>query len=358
MQADLFGLYGFVNLEMELTRPKWFLSFAVLTQVVFWLVTFFLVYYVSVVNYQPHDVLPRFGLIAACHLTNFYVCYSFLVPRYYEKGNRLAAFSGLLILLIVLTPLRNLIEHHFIASSLDFRGRFFNGRSRRGTVLFSELFIAAVASLLRLTVSNEEKQTKMVALENLHLQTELRFLKAQMNPHFLFNTINNIYSLTLLKSDKAPAALMKLSGLLRYMLYDSSGKVTLQQEMEALQAYVELFQLRFEQKLAIEIIYEVKPAIEIESLLLIPLLENALKHSGIGVQQAASVSMKLWMPEKNRLAISVNNTKADPPVLQDAGGIGLANIQKRLLLVYPHKHTLVIDENDRSFSITLSILIA
>ncbi|WP_158085104.1 sensor histidine kinase [Niastella vici] len=342
---------------MELTRRNWFLSFAVLTQIVFWLVTFFLVYYVSVVNYQPHDAVTRFLLIAACHLTNFYVCYSFLVPRYYEKGHRLAAFAGLLMLLIVLTPLRNLIEHHFIASSLDFRDRFFNGRNRRGTVLFSELFIAAVASLLRLAVSNEEKQTKMAALENLHLQTELRFLKAQMNPHFLFNTINNIYSLTLLKSDKASTALMKLSGLLRYMLYESSGKVTLQQEMEALRAYVELFQLRFEQKLAIEIIYEVNQAVEMESLLLIPLLENALKHSGIGVQPA-TVFMKLSMPEKNRLVISVNNTKANPPVLQDAGGIGLVNIQKRLQLVYPLKHTLIIDENDRSFSITLSILIA
>jgi len=358
MQKHLFRLYGFVNLKMELTRRNWFLSFAVLTQVVFWLVTFFLVYYVSFINYQPQDALYRFLLIAGCHLLNFYVCYSFLVPRYYEKGHRLAAIAGLLVLLLLLTPLRHLIEHHFIASSIDFRNRFFNGRSRRGTVLFSELFIAAVASLLRLAVSNEEKQSKMVVLENLHLQSELRFLKAQMNPHFLFNTINNIYSLTLLKSDKASEALMKLSGLLRYLLYESSGKVTLQQEMEALQAYVELFQLRYEQKLAIEIGNEVTHAVEVESLLLIPLLENALKHSAIGVQQQATIYMKLSMHQKNRLVICLNNTKANPPVLQDAGGIGLVNIQKRLQLVYPHKHTLIIEENDRSFSVTLSILVA
>src|SRR5258706_145002 len=82
------------------------------------------------------------------------------------------------------------IEKHFIANTGDFRARFMNGR--RGATLFSEIFIAAVASLLRLAISNEEKQSRMVELENLHLQTELRFLKAQMNPHFLFNTINNI----------------------------------------------------------------------------------------------------------------------------------------------------------------------
>jgi hypothetical protein len=347
---------GFVNLSMELTRRNRFLSFAVITQVIFWLVTFFLVIYVSVINYAPEDVVLRSVFISICHLINFYVCYSFLVPRYYEKGNRLAAVAGLLVLLIVLTPLRNLIEHHFIAYTGDFRARLMNGR--RGATLFSEIFIAAVASLLRLAVSNEEKQSRMVELENLHLQTELRFLKAQMNPHFLFNTINNIYSLTLLKSYKASEALMKLSGLLRYMLYESSGKVTLQKEIDALQAYVELFLLRFEQKLSIEIVNEARSAVEIESLLLIPLLENALKHSAIGVQPQATVFMKLAMPEKNKLSIYLHNTKADPPVLQEAGGIGLVNIRKRLQLVYPDKHELIIEENKQTFSVTLSIVVA
>jgi sensor histidine kinase YesM len=347
---------GFVNLIMELTRRNRFLSFAVITQVIFWLVTFFLVVYVSAINYEPDNVVPRSLLISSCHLINFYVCYSLLIPRYYEKGNRLAAIAGLLVMLIVLTPVRNLIEYHFVAITGDFRARLMNGR--RGATLFSEIFIAAVASLLRLAVSNEEKQSRMVELENLHLQTELRFLKAQMNPHFLFNTINNIYSLTLLKSYKASEALMKLSGLLRYMLYESSGKVTLQKEMDALQAYVELYQLRYEQKLAIEIVYEVISAVDIESLLLIPLLENALKHSAIGIQSQATVFMKLSMPEKNKLKIYLHNTKANPPVLQDAGGIGLVNIQKRLQLVYPDKHELIIDDNKQSFSVTLSIVVA
>jgi two-component system LytT family sensor kinase len=349
---------GFVNLSMELTRRNRFLSFAVITQVIFWLVTFLLVLYVSVINYAPEDVVLRSVFIAICHLINFYVCYSFLVPRYYEKGNRLAAVAGLLVLLILLTPVRNAVEHLFIAHPDVFRTRLLSERRAKGATLFSEIFIAAVASLLRLAVSNEEKQSRMVELENLHLQTELRFLKAQMNPHFLFNTINNIYSLTLLKSYKASEALMKLSGLLRYMLYESSGKVTLQKEIDALQAYVELFLLRFEQKLSIEIVNEARSAVEIESLLLIPLLENALKHSAIGVQPQATVFMKLVMPEKNKLSIYLHNTKADPPVIQEAGGIGLVNIRKRLQLVYPDKHELIIDENKQTFSVTLSIVVA
>jgi LytS/YehU family sensor histidine kinase len=280
------------------------------------------------------------------------------VPKFYEKGKRAAAITGILLLLILLTPLRNFIGHHFVSNATEAGVRFTNGRRGKGAILFSEIFIAAVASLLRLAVSNEQKQSKMVALENLHLQTELRFLKAQMNPHFLFNTINNIYSLTLLKSNKASEALMKLSALLRYMLYESTGKVTLQQEIDALQAYVELFQLRFEHHLSIHIVNEVKQTVEIESLLLVPLLENALKHSAIGLQPQATVSLKITLAEKDKLLIYLHNTKANPPVIQDAGGIGLANIQKRLQLVYPYKHTLAIEDDKQFFSVTLSIVIA
>lgn len=347
----------FVNLVMQLNRRKWVLSFAVITQVIFWLVAFFLVIYVSIIYYRPEDVLLRSLLTGTCHLINFYVCYSFIIPRYYEKGNRITAIAAVFLLLILLTPLRNFIEHHFISNAGEAGIRLMSSRRGRGATLFSEIFIAAVASLLRLAVSNEEKESKMVVLENLHLQTELRFLKAQMNPHFLFNTINNIYSLTLLKSGKASEALMKLSALLRFMLYESSGKVTLQQEMEALHAYVELFQLRFEQPLAIQIINEVNRSVEIESLLLIPLLENALKHSAIGLQEQASVSMKITMEERNKLLIYLDNTKANPPVMQEVGGIGLSNVQKRLQLVYANKHTLVIKDDKHSFSINLSILL-
>lgn len=353
----MFGKGCFVFLIMEFTRPKKYLSFEVVTQVTFWLVALMLVIYVSVANLRSEDALPRAALIFICHLINFYVCYSLLIPRYYEKGHRWLALAGAIALLIVLTPIRNLIELHY-SPTFDANIRFAVRRRIKGAVLFSEIFICALASLLRLAVNNEEKKTKMVELENLHLQSELRFLKAQMNPHFLFNTINNIYSLTILKSNRASEALMKLSGLLRYLLYENAGKVTLEKETEALLAYAELFQLRFEQKLLIDIVNNVTRYIEIESQLLIPLLENALKHSAIGIQPQASVQMKIDMPDQQTLQVYLHNTKADPPVQQEAGGIGLANIQKRLQLVYPGKHELTINDNTTTFLINLRIQIA
>ena len=127
---------------------------------------------------------------------------------------------------------------------------YLNGKAGLGGVLFAEIFIAAFAFLLRLSLNYEIERARAIEYQNLHLQSELRFLKAQMNPHFLFNTLNNIYSLIVVKSVKAETALMRLSDLLRYMLYESTGKVNLQKELKVLYAYIELFQLRFEQKLS------------------------------------------------------------------------------------------------------------
>ena len=294
------------------------------------------------------------GLLMLCHLTNFYVVYSFLVPRFYKKNRKLLV-AGLLILVIVLTSLRELIERQFADGSYVLAAHYMNGKAGLGGVLFAEIFIATFAFLLRLSLNYEIERARAIELENLHLQSELRFLKAQMNPHFLFNTLNNIYSLIVMKSDKAETALIRLSDLLRYILYESAGKVSLQKELKVLYAYIELFQLRFQQKLSVEIINEVDYPVEIESLLLIPFLENAIKHSAIGLQPA-TVLMKITRQEKNKLNVYVHNTKANPPIEQEVGGIGLINIKKRLELLYPGKHELIIDENEHTFSVTLTIV--
>jgi sensor histidine kinase YesM len=343
----------FVYLSMKLPPGKWFLSIAFITQFLFWFTSLLLVIYVAANNQQRQNVVLYSGLLMACHLTNFYVVYSFLVPRYYKK-NTPVPVVGLLVLIIVLTSFREIIEHQFVDGSYVLAANYLNGKAGWGGVLFAEIFIATFAFLLRLSLNYEIERARAIELQNLHLQSELRFLKAQMNPHFLFNTLNNIYSLIVVKSVRAETALMRLSDLLRYMLYESTGKVNLQKELKVLYAYIELFQLRFEQKLSIEIINEVDGPVEIESLLLVPLLENALKHSAIRLQPA-TVLMKITKQEEDTLHIYVHNTKANPPIEQEVGGIGLVNIKKRLELLYPDKHELRIDENEHTFSVTLTI---
>jgi sensor histidine kinase YesM len=340
---------------MKLPPGKWFLSIAFITQFLFWLTSLLLVVYVAANNQRRENVVLYSGLLMLCHLTNFYIVYSFLVPRYYKKNNKLLV-AGLLVLVIVLTYLRGIIERQFTDGSYVLASHYLNGKAGFGGMLFAEIFIIVFAFLLRLSLNYEIERARAIELENLHLQSELRFLKAQMNPHFLFNTLNNIYSLIVLKSDKAETALMRLSDLLRYMLYESTGKVNLQKELEVMYAYIALFQLRFEQKLSIEIINEVDCPVEIESLLLVHFLENSIKHSALGMQPGATVLMKITRQENDTLHLYVYNTKANPPIQQDVGGIGLVNIKKRLELLYPNKHELNIDENEHTFSVTLTIV--
>src|SRR5207247_10000439 len=134
----------FLNWNIELRRRRNFLSFAVITQVVFWLVALILVIYASSVNLKAQDVLPRASLIFICHLVTFYFCYSILIPRYFEKGNRLMAVAGLIALLVVLTPVRNYIEMHFAANADLLNTRFIIRRRLKASIFFSEIIVAAV----------------------------------------------------------------------------------------------------------------------------------------------------------------------------------------------------------------------
>jgi len=196
---------------------------------------------------------------------------------------------------------------------------------------------------------------QLAEVERLQLETELRFLKAQTSPHFLFNTINNIYALTLAKSDQAPAALMKLSALLRYLLYECHEKVSLQKELAALESYADLFRLRYQSPVALSISNQVaNKHLLLEPLLLLPLLENAVKHSALGVDDGAYVLMDIRQ-EAHAIVATVLNSRASQPVASESGGIGLANIRKRLEILYPAAHSLSIHDTELSFSVQVKI---
>lgn len=198
------------------------LSFGRKVQFAFWIVLFSFVSYLSATALGWPESLLRGVMIFTCHILNFYVCYSWFVPHYIERRRYAPALIGIILLLIILTGLRfYIIEQYKAFGEVALRLR---PAGRLAFILFSEIAVTGFAILLRLAVNHEENKRKMAEMEKMQLETELRFLKAQMSPHFLFNTINNIYSLTLVKSDKAPDALMKLSDLLRYLLYESQKK--------------------------------------------------------------------------------------------------------------------------------------
>lgn len=347
----MFVLPGYcVNLIMSIANPS---LYGYRLQAAFWLVLLLFTGYLSSLALGWPQGAYRTLLVLACHLVNFYVCYSFLVPRFYEQRRYVSAFAGLVLLLLLLTPLRDAVEQTYVMVAPLHQQ--FGPVGRIGFVLFTELIIAAVASLLRLAVSHEQNKQHLAALEKLQLEAELRFLKAQMNPHFLFNTINNIYALALQRSEKTADALLRLSGLLRYLLYESNGPVTLAREAAALQAYADLFRLRYEQPVDLKLdIPEHLHAVPVEPLLLIPLLENILKHAGLGVDPRAFGRFTVAQ-HYNRLVVSTHNSHAAARVVSEASGIGLPNIRRRLDVLYGEQATLVTDDRPDGFSLTLTL---
>jgi sensor histidine kinase YesM len=328
------------------------LSFSTSAQIAFWALLFLFVLYVSSVSMGIGMALSRASLIFLCHLINFYVVFSFLTPNYFEKKKYFSFAAGVFLLILLLTPFRLWLEKGFVINSSLYATR----KNIFGLVLFSEISIVAFSSLLRIAVNTNETKRKMVEMERLNLETELKFLKSQMSPHFLFNTINNVYSLSLSKSNKAPEALLKLSELLRYLLYECNHQVPLYKEVSALNSYIELFQLRYEEPLNILLISSIeKKEMSIEPMLLIPILENAEKHSAIGVAKNAFVLVKL-NEESGVLTANFQNSKST--IInhdEEAGGIGLQNIRKRLSMLQLKDDALRISETETIFEVTLKI---
>jgi LytS/YehU family sensor histidine kinase len=204
-----------------------------------------------------------------------------------------------------------------------------------------------------------EKQQVERILEKEKLQAELNMLKSQIHPHFLFNTLNNIYSLALQKSDAAPEMLVKLSEILHYILYECNGPfVPLKKEVTLLSNYVELEKIRYSQRLELDwLVPESLPQFELAPMILLPFVENAFKHGASKTRSKAFVKIELDIQERN-LDFKVINSK---PVIKHSEkvtvkhGLGLNNVKQRLELIYPGKHRLDIHDTETQFAIHLVI---
>ena len=188
------------------------------------------------------------------------------------------------------------------------------------------------------------------------MNAELKFLKAQVNPHFLFNTLNNLYYLATVQSSATPLVISKLSEVMRYMIYDSNHeKIDLTKEIEYMRHYIGLERLRLKDEIPVEFEVIGDTHIMISPLILIAFLENAFKH-GINPNQE-NCWIKAWLEvSDNRFVYTVANSKVRTSVFPEAGeGIGLNNVRRRLDLSYPGRHNLVIEDKKISYHITLTI---
>lgn len=197
---------------------------------------------------------------------------------------------------------------------------------------------------------NKEKETE-------NLKTELSLLRSQVSPHFMFNVLNNMVAMARKKSDLLEPSLIKLSGLLRYMLYETQEQVPLEKETEYLQSYIDLQRQRFGNNVSIQAsLGKVDETYNIEPMLLIPFVENAFKHGPGAAGAEIQIDLKA---ENNILNFVVRNTYQDTPseAKDETHGIGLANVQRRLALLYRNKHSLLITKQKGWFIASLQIIL-
>ncbi|WP_345167409.1 sensor histidine kinase [Nibribacter koreensis] len=286
-------------------------------------------------------------------LTCLYVFYShfILLTRYLGKNQKKAYFSRLAVIMLT-GPFPFMVFHYRKMTIWDVFSEHYIITFFTCVPIF--VFLSWLARVTENLVINTIKKEQ---LEKQAVEAELYYLKSQINPHFLFNTLNNIHTLVYKQAPAAPEAVMRLSSLMRYMIYESNAPtVPLSRELDYLNDYVGLQQLRYKNSPVVDMQVEGEiEACHIAPLLFIHLLENAYKHSPARLEPGAikinvevqedSLTFKVQNPIGNNRAIG----------LEEPGGIGLPNVQKRLALLYPGKHHLEIDTQGTTFSVVLKI---
>jgi len=284
-----------------------------------------------------------------------------LMPGLYNR--RRYVLYGLCLLLLIITGgiLERALTHYFVLPweavhdparyEIEVKELWIPIRIAR--LSFDIGIVVAITMMFRLMRDHVQREKQLRQIEKEKFTAELNLLKGQINPHFLFNTFNSLYALTLNKSDRAPQLVLRMSQLMHYVLYSTSkDEVALHDEINYLKDYISIEQTRFADR--VEVSFQcagVTAGVKIAPLLLLPFVENAFKH---GVEEGSGwVTINLNYRD-GTLFFKVENSyliKAVPA----KPGIGLANVQQRLKLLYPGRHTLNVTKNEESFEAELKI---
>ena len=218
------------------------------------------------------------------------------------------------------------------------------------------ILVFAVGTCLSVMQEWKKIEDHKEQIEREKVSTELSFLKSQINPHFFFNTLNNIYSLAITGSTETANAVMKLSSIMRYVLTDTqNNKVPLQSEVDFIKNYIDLQLVRLTDKVKVDFITDGElDHIQIAPLLFIPFIENAFKY-GISTKESSAIYIKL-STSQNAVSFFVNNTIVKSEnIFKETTGIGINNVKRRLELLYPDKYILEVTENNNQFIVHLDI---
>jgi len=287
-----------------------------------------------------------------------YITNSLLIPSFLYKKR-----YGLFVLLFLLMILISSVTKMYIVGQLthdptkfalsgDIKGRIYDN-------VIPHFFLVIAGASFKLMFDQINLQKKMAELAKDKAEAELNFLKSQINPHFLFNSLNSVYFLIDKNNPDARQALHKFSDMLRYQLYEANGeKIPIEKEIGYLQDYVHLQQLRKDEnyKVQFNCSQDVKN-FSIEPLLLIPFVENAFKHISHKAQGDNFVKLDMTRSNGYFEFVAENSCEKGGFTTEQHGGIGMNNVKRRLELLYPGTHQLKIDDKGDTFKINLKLKI-
>jgi len=326
--------------------------FNVILHALVWSIILLFPYAVGSANNQykigPHPGF-YFTLAGVVHMPTFYLNAHLLFPKLLNR-----TYWLLYVVCIVLLVFFSYCAKLYILDILFPEAE----KEARLHVLFFSVLVFIASVFYRVTIDKIHAERLAKEVETMQLAGELKFLRSQISPHFIFNVFTNLVYLARKKSDKLEASLLMLSGLMRYMLYDAGKKISFQQEMEYLENYVALQKLRFERDVKITFRIDLpteEKKYSIEPMLLIPFVENAFKH-GTGYAHEPTIDLHLKITG-GVLVFQVKNkfSQESATSKDESSGIGLNNVRARLSLLYPGKHNLTIDANNNLFFIDLTL---
>ncbi len=331
--------------------------YRVLSHTLFWIVSI----YVFAFIFRLMENIDRLDIVYSLffHFSIILsVYFNFLgINKLASKGSYLKYFM-LLPIIIVSTVSLNLFTFNlfvdFILPDFYFVSQF--NYIEIGIITLVYLTVTSSIKLSKSWFDIQKMHRKHIEAEKEKIDSELQSLKSQINPHFLFNSLNVIYSLTL-NNDKATSeVVLKLSDILRYVIYDSTKeKVLLSSELSLLKKYIDLQKFRIEDEASISLTNEIDYDVKVAPLIFLTLLENSFKHGIKNDIENIFININLYS-DKKKIAFKIENNKSETEQnTQKPSGVGLKNVRKRLTLEYPDKHKLIIQDKGNRFMVYLEI---
>ncbi len=332
----------------------------ILQHIAFW--AFYVVIYTINYTFAPNVKNRTIGetfIFLPGHLVFTYCQMYLLVPRYLLKKRYLLYFGTSLAVLVAALMYSRWASTYFLGWQHHGNSWFHYYIIGYGRAAFSFLPVAGLAVSIKLYRTWMTERDRAQKAEHDKVRMELDMLRSQLHPHFLFNTLNNLYSLTLTSSASASTVVLHLSDLLRYILYECKDpSVPLEQELKMLKKYVELEKLRYGNRLdvAFSISGDTRK-LAIAPLLLLPFIENSFKHSTSKQLDQCWINIHVHTQDEQLIFQVINSRPEKHADGEHGGGIGLQNVRKRLALLYPGVHELKITEENEMYSTKVVIML-